>query len=81
VAVKKMLTDARAGKALFAIRERKRRGPGRYRGADVGEDRTPPPTIEIGPPIPDRPLPTTPPGAVGVQPWGVLPAKPPGRKR
>jgi hypothetical protein len=59
----------------------KTRGPGRYRGAGLGEERIPPPVIEIGPPIPDRPLPPKPPGAVGVQPWGVLPAKPPGRTK
>lgn len=37
------------------------------------------PGVPVGPRLPRRPIGPVPAGAIGVQPWGVLPTKPPRR--
>ena len=50
---------------------------GRRRATDVREVWD----VPVGPRRPRPPEGVKPPGAVGVESWGVLPAKPPGRGR
>lgn len=56
-------------------------GKRRYGGArDVAAKEAWESPVPIGPPLPSEPLPPPPEGAIGIQPWGVLPAKPPGKR-